>query len=186
MLNYKLHLPLLISLLANTVHADKPDLPSPPAGFEWQWCEDVSVGILHPNQWHFKTQNQNATRGYFITKEPIDDSGEFSTGLSLNVIPNVGKKQGGLASDFARSFVRAAIQDKDSILQIIPPRSAGPAKTFGCRIKTDGTVMHYFLIADDNRDVLYLFMYESPEQEWTSAWNIGQTILQKLYVDFPE
>ncbi len=183
MLRYILHLPILISLVATTVHADEPDLPSPPTGFEWQWCEDVHVGILKPEQWHYK---RIETRGYFITQQKIENASEISTGLSLYVIPSVGKKRGGLASDFAKSYVRAWIQDKDSVLQIIPPGNAGPAKTFGCRIKTDGSVFHYFLIADDSRDILYLFMYASPEKEWEMAWKTGETILRKLYIDFPE
>ena len=72
------------------------------------------------------------------------------------------------------------------MLRIIPPAEAGPAKVFGCRIRKEGSVIHYFLIADDTRDVLYLFMFESPEAEWESEWNTGETMLQKLYVDFPD
>lgn len=186
MFRLTLHLSMLFSFLATTAYADKADLPSPPKGFEWQWCEDVSVGILKPQQWHFKTNMKNRTRGYFITKEKIEEAGEFSTGLSLNVIPSVGLKRGGLASDFAKAYVRTAIQDEESVLKIIPPKDVGPVKTFGCRIKKAGSVVHYFLIADDSRDILYLFMFESPEKEWNTAWKIGETILQKLYIDFPE
>ncbi len=105
---------------------------------------------------------------------------------SKPVYPDVGRKKGGLASDFAIAFVRQAIQNKDSVLTVIPPKSVGPAKTFGCRIKKDGSVVHYFLIADDSSDKLYLFMYESPEKEWDAAWKTGEQILKKLYIDFPE
>lgn len=181
-----LQLSTLFYLVAAAAYADKADLPSPPEGFEWQWCEDVSIGILKPQGWHFSSNRKNATRGYFVTKEKIEEAGEFSTGLSLNVIPGIGQKRHGLASDFAKAYVRTAIQDKGSVLKIIPPKNAGPAKTFGCRIKKDGSVIHYFLIADDARDIVYLFMYESPEKEWNTAWKTGETIFKKLYIDFPE
>lgn len=184
--NHRVCLLLLFAFLPSSVRAGKPDLPSPPAGFDWQWCDEVRVGILKPQQWHFLSQSKNETRGYFITKEKFHGTGKFDTGLSLNVIPNVGKKQGGEASNFAKSFIREAIQDKQSVLQVIPPGEVGPAKTFGCRIRRHGSIVHYFLITDDSQDILYLFMFESPESEWESAWKIGETMLQKLYVDFPD
>lgn len=186
MLNLRICLLFFFAFLTTAVRADEPDLPSPPDGFDWQWCDEVRVGILKPQQWHFLSQSKGETRGYFITKEKILGAGEFRTGLTLNVIPNVGKKRGKVASDFAKSYIREAIRDKQSVLRIIPPAEAGPAKVFGCRIRKEGSVIHYFLIADDTRDVLYLFMFESPEAEWESEWNAGETMLQKLYVDFPD
>ncbi|KAA1257250.1 hypothetical protein LF1_53990 [Rubripirellula obstinata] len=186
MLNCKTWIPIIVSLVATVAHAEKPNLPSPPTGFEWQWCEDVSVGILKPHQWHYKTARKNATRGYFITQENIEDTGGFNTGLSLNVIPGVGMKRGGTASEFAKLFIQEATKEKESVLLVIPPNQAGPAQTFGCRIKKDGSVIHNFLIADDANDVVYMFIYESPEQDWEEAWSKGQTMLRKLYIDLPE
>ncbi len=191
-MKYLYQLSIIVLLSASTGYADDPpELPSPPAGFEWQWCDEVKVGILKPKQWHYKSRHKNATRGYFISKEKIDDTGKFDTGkfdtgLTLNVIPGAGKKLGGLASDFAQGFVRTATRDKQSVLQTMPPRTAGPAKTVGCRIKKSGSVIHYFLIADDSRDLVYMFIFESPEQDWDMAWKTGETILGQLQIDFPE
>lgn len=183
--NYSYCLLILLSLSITTAHAEEPDLPTPPAGFAWQWCEGVDVGILMPDQWHFKSHREDTTLGYFITQENIDKTGQFNTGLSLNVFPNVGQKNDALASDVAISYVRAAIQDKDSVLQIIQPSTVGTAKTFGCRIKKNGAIVHYFLVADDSRDVLYLFLFESLEDEWNEAWKTGEILLQNLYIAFP-
>lgn len=177
---------LICTMPSVRVLADTPKLPSPPDGFDWQWCDDVRVGLLRPNKWHFKTEKKGETLAYFVTKEKIDGNKGFSTGLTLNVIPHVGKKNGGSASDYARRFVREAIQDKKTVLEVLPPKKAGPANTFGCRIKKDGSTTHYFLIADDRQDKLYLFFFESPSEEWDSAWKTGDQILKKLMVDFPE
>jgi hypothetical protein len=89
--------------------------------------------------------------------------------LSLNVIPEVGKKQGGKASEYAVKFVRESIKDRKSVLQVIRLRKAGPAMTVGCRIKRDGAIIHYFLIADDAQDKLFLFYFESPEEDWEAS-----------------
>ena len=192
----------------STALAEAPKLPDPPKGFAWQWCDDVSVGMLRPTGWHFKEEKKNATHAYFITKERItidstkkedakdstktEDTKDkvvdygFDTGLTLNVIPNVGKKTGGRASDFAIKFVREAIRDRRSVLMVIPPRDIGPAMTHGCRIKREGAIVHYFLIADDAQDKLYLFMFESPEKQWSNSWMTGEVILKKFYIDFPD
>ena len=106
--------------------------------------------------------------------------------MSLNVIPEVGKKQGGKASEYAVKFVRESIKDRKSVLQVIRLRKAGPAMTVGCRIKRDGAIIHYFLIADDAQDKLFLFYFESPEEDWEASWKIGETLLKKLVIDFPE
>ncbi len=87
---------IVITAFAAHAIAEKPKLPEPPDGFTWQWCEDVHAAFLRPKEWHFKHSKKNETHGYFITKEKIkDDDGEFTTGLTVNVIPGVGKKSGG-------------------------------------------------------------------------------------------
>lgn len=185
-------------LVTSTALAEAPKLPEPPKGFTWQWCDDVSVGLLRPTGWHFKEHKKNETRAYFITEERIEidstkenandkaDKYGFDTGLTLNVIPNVGKKTGGRASDYAIKFVRGATRDRRTVLMVIPPRDIGPAMTHGCRIKKDGAIVHYFLIADDAQDKLYVFMFESLEKHWPEAWMTGEAILKKFYIDFPD
>lgn len=179
-------LTIALVMMASVANAEKPKLPAPPDGFEWQWCDEVRVGLLKPDGWHYHTHNKGATLGYFITKESIAEKGEFATGLTLNVIPDVGKKTGGQASDVAKSIVGRAIRDRESVLTVIPPGNAGPTQTFGCRVKRNGSIMHYFLIADNGADKLYLFYFESPEKEWDAAWKTGEQLLKKLVIDLPE
>lgn len=174
------------SAFADDDKSDAPKLPKPPKGFEWKWCKEVKVGLLKPEGWHFKEQKKNETRGYFISKEEIKKGGEFKTGLSLNVIPGIRKKQGLKPSEYAAKFVREILKTRTTILQVIRPGKAGPVTTAGCRIKRDGSIIHYFLIADDAGDRLFLFSFESPEEDWKASWKTGETLLQKLVIDFPE
>jgi hypothetical protein len=179
-------LAVLLTLATTALIAEQPELPTPPDGFDWQWCEDVKVGLLKPKGWHFQSEKKNDTRAYFITKEKIDPKTGFETGLSLNVIPGVGKKSGGSTSGYAIQFVRQAIRDRETVLEVFDPDKIGPARTVGCRIKKDGSVIHYFLVADNDRDMLYLFSFESPDKQWEIAWKTGEQMFKQLMIDFPE
>lgn len=174
---------LLIACAANAVAA-QPDLPAPPEGFSWHWNEEIRGAFLKPNGWHVKEEKRNETLALFLTKEDIATEGSFTTGFSVNVVPGVGKKSGGKASDYGRSFVREAIQDKENVLVVLPPVDRGRLKTFGCRIKKDNTIIHYFLIADDETDRLYITFFESPAAEFETAWKKGEVILKKLFFQF--
>ena len=119
-------------LAATTARSEQPKLPPPPDGFDWQWCDEVRVGLLRPNQWHFKQGTKGDTKGYFLTKEKIDPAQGnegFETGLTMNVISDIRRKSGEDPSDYAIRFVREAVRDKDNVLQILPPGDAGHAKT---------------------------------------------------------
>ena len=82
--------------------------------------------------------------------------------------------------------MREILKSRTEVLQVIRPRTAGPATTVGCRVKRDDSIIHYFLIADDAGDRLFLFSFESPEEDWKTSWKTGETMLQKLLIDFPE
>ncbi len=158
-------LALIVTLgIAASVDAAEPKLPKPPDGFQWQWCKEIRAAFLLPKAWHFKYEKRGETHGYFITREEIKGAkGKFNTGLSVNVIPGISKKT----------------KDK-------PPKSRGRLKTFGCRVKKDGSVVHSLLIANDEDDKLYLVLFESPEKEWKDDWKTGDTIMKKLYFEFPK
>ena len=59
----------------------------------------------------------------------------------------------------------------------------GPFKGYGCLYKSNGSMMHNLLIANDKTGSMYLIIFEAPEKEWEDAWKIGEPILKKLYID---
>lgn len=179
-------LAIACSLLATTASGEQPELPAPPNGFEWQWCDEVRVGILKPAGWHFKRDTKNDTEAYFITKEKIEPEKGFFTGLILNVLSGVGKKTKGRASSYAKKFIREAMRDKEFVVKEIPQATLGPAKTIGCRITKDDSTVHYFLVSDDRYDKLYLFFFEAPSDAWEAEWKIGDENMKKLLIEFPE
>jgi hypothetical protein len=176
---------VFLSLTAALSGAEQPDLPAPPDGFQWKWCDKVGVGLPQPTGWFFKSQSENGTDAFFVTKEDIETEGEFQTGLSLNVISRASRSGIPTASEYALRLASRGIEDKASVLDVIPLSDIGHAKTVSYRIKARGSVIHHFLIADDG-DRVFIFIYESPQSEWDEAWKIGEQMLTNLPIDFPE
>lgn len=123
----------------------------------------------------------DGTQAYFITKGKFNPQEAFLTGLTVNVFSGAGKKHGGTASDQAAAFVREETREKASVILEIPAASVGPAKSIGCRLTKLGSIVHYFLIADDHADRLYLFI-EAPKEEWEAEWKVGNEILKRLQI----
>ena len=108
--------------------AEAVDVPQPPAGFTWQEVPELKAAFLRPNGWFFKREEQKGTLAYFITKENIEKTGQFQTGLTINV--------------FHLKKDPAVERGKDMIDQISTTkhgekwsRDFGPFREFGCRAK---------------------------------------------------
>jgi len=169
---------LFLLLAATIVFAI--DLPKAPPGFTWQEIPELKAGLLKPDGWHFKREAKEGTLAYFITKEDIDQKGGFQTGLSVNVF-HLKKDQ---SVQRARDLIEQLAAKKH--VQVWS-RDVGTLKEFGCRIKnTDasGTIIsHNLTVANPKTNILYLFIYESPETEWEVAWKAGETIMNMLALD---
>jgi hypothetical protein len=176
----------LAHIFSHTVFAEAPELPSPPMGFEWKWCEEMHAAFLRPATWHVKQVTKEGTVGLFISKDDIDKNGEFKTGLTVNFVADIRKKTGAKPSAYAAATQKLAIKDQEKVMLVIPPVDGGRIKTVGFRLKKDDTITHSWYVADDGTDSLYVVFFESPADEWDSAWKTGEVIMKKLYFQFPE
>src|SRR5580693_4315591 len=104
------------------------DVPPPPPGFTWQEIPELKAAFLRPEGWFFKREEGKGTLAYFITKESIENGGEFQTGLTVNVFRH--KKDN--AVDTAKLYIdRVAAKyhaEKWS-------KEVGPFEEFGCLFK---------------------------------------------------
>ena len=64
--------------------------------------------FLRPTGWHFKKSKRGDTLGFFITKENITKTGQFTTGLTINVISDIPKKKCMSPYEFAHQFREGA------------------------------------------------------------------------------
>jgi len=145
------------------------DLPAPPPGFTWQEIPELKAALLRPGGWFFKKEEQKGTLAYFITKEDISETGEFQTGLTVNVFHL--KKDS--AVDRGQNLIEqiAATKHGEKF-----SREVGPFKEYGCLYKdTDATgtsVVHTLAVANPKTNTLYLFIFESPQASWDEAWKL--------------
>jgi hypothetical protein len=172
---------LLAFLTAVLAHsATAIDLSIPPLGFTWQEIPELKAAFLRPQGWFFKRVEGKGALAYFITKESIEDSGQFQTGLTVNVFQH--KKDS--AVDTAKLYIDRAAA-KYHVEQW--SKEVGPFQEFGCLFKdTDSTgtaVSQVLMVANPKTNTLYLFIFESPESDWDSAWKIGKQIMDTLAID---
>ena len=180
---------ILIFLLAasciSTARADDAVMPPPPKGYTWAKCPEIKGAFLRPTGWHFKKGKRGDTLGIFITKEKIDRKGQFTTGLSINVIPGIPKKKSMTPYKFARQFRESA--RKSSTFTKEWDKDLGPFKSVGFvydkKDKAGSYTVHNLLIANNKTGTLYLVMFEGPSAEWPETWKTGEPMLQYLYID---
>jgi hypothetical protein len=171
-------LALFVTLSVQTIVAI--DVPPPPPGFTWQEIPELKAAFLKPNGWFFKREEQRGTLAYFITKEDIDKSGQFQTGLTVNVFHL--KKDPAVERGKYMIDQLAATKHGEKW-----SRDFGPFREFGCLTKdtdSSGTiVMQTLTVANPKTNALYLFIFESPEPEWDAAWKTGKQIMDMLAID---
>ena len=163
------------------------DLPQPPSGYSWARCDEINGAFLRPEGWHFKKQRENDIWGYFITKENIDIEGKFSTGLTVNVIPNIPQKTGYSPSQYAEAYIKEGSSKKE-VIRNLWSNSNGPFKSFGVALrnpasKTGAYITHHLAIGNDTTGTLFIIIFEGPEDTWESAWKIGEPMLKQFLID---
>jgi ankyrin repeat protein len=148
--------------------------------------------LLKPDGWFFKEEQVvSDTDAYFISKEEIDKSGSFSTGLSLNVVYNIDKKTKLLPSQYAQVTFSKLKNVADEVLfsskrtQVTSKPPYVSAILFWLRIKStkpskEVVVSHYFYVANDQTKTLWMFIFESPAEEWDEAWKTGKIMMGNL------
>jgi hypothetical protein len=170
---------LLLCVLAASVFAQPLfaiDLPVPPAGFTWQQIPELKAALLKPDGWFFKQEEKNGTIAYFITKESIEQGGDFSTGLTVNVFRGLKESAVGHGETLIEQIASQMHGEKWA-------RTVGPFQEFGCDAKDSESVLRYLAIANPKTNTLYLFIFESPVPDWDAAWKLGKQIMDNLAID---
>ena len=167
-------------LLAVSVLAEDP--PPAPKGYAWKRIESVKASFLVPEGWHFKEEMKDGTRAFFITKEDIDKSGSFETGLSVNV--QTLKKDP--AQERAAAFV-GEIATSHEVLDAWGTET-GVMKGYACRVRRVSPehpplIIDVLAIGNSRTNTLYLIFFESPEATWAAAWKQGEPILTSFLLD---
>lgn len=162
------------------------ELPTPPKGYSWVQAKETKSAYLKPDGWYFRKERKGSTWAYFISKENIDKTGRFYTGVTVNIIPNIPKTKGKRPSEFSREFIQQAMK-KGNITNSWKNAQA-IFKIFGYRTenkddKNGAYLTHNLLFANDTTGTLYFIVFEAPTTSWGSDWGIAETILNFLAID---
>lgn len=179
---------LLIFVLPAAAQKYDTKLPAPPTGFTWQALPESKAAMLLPEGWYYKAEAQKGSTTHYLTQQEIGESGEFQTGLSLQVVRKVAAKTKRPAPDYAEflmlrtGFGRGQQQlEKASSVE-------GPFHKWAVRFRdappdTDARIVYQMALANAKTDTLYLLTFESPEKDWTEAWKLGAVMVRELVLD---
>ena len=164
------------------------EFPPAPNGYEWILCGDNKMGLLKPKGWFHRKKKKGDTETHAVSIEDSRKTGIFETGLTLNIVKHVDRKTGAPASEYAKKFIDKTCEVKTVLLDIFSKPSAGPFKSYGCRVRSQKEgdipiVIHYFILANDKKGTLFLYQFEAPESSWNEAWKTGEVLMQKILVD---
>lgn len=174
-----------LCITAGDIFAQTPALPPPPPGYVWAECPEIKGAFLKPKDWHFKSSKKGDTRGFFITKEALGTNSQFTTGMTVNVVPNIPKKKDMSPYDFALRYREAARSTVTFAKEW--NKNLGPFKSVGfvySKDDKDGAfTVHTLLIANNKTGTLYMVLFEGPAAQWTEIWKTAEPMLQYLLID---
>ncbi len=174
-------------LIACPVYALETSLPPAPEGYSWTVFEETKSAFLKPNGWFVKKMQKGETWGYFITKEDIEKSGKFITGLSVNIVPNIPKKKGMSPVQYANEYIQTAARSKE-VRKEPWATEMGPFKAFGVVLlnkdpKQGDFITHNLAIGNEATGTFYTIIYEGPASSWDATWKVGEPMLQRFLID---
>lgn len=164
-----------------SLESDNQKASSIPEGFKQQYISDLNINVLIPDGWFYKYVIKNGTKAFFITKEDIDATGRFSTGLTVNIKYDVEN-----VDETAKSFISSMV-NKNTTTKVLGKgikviNKANTKNIYGVLVEASLPVakndpnpspektLSYFSIADTQTKTLYLMIFESPRKDWDTEW----------------
>ncbi|MBH8559120.1 hypothetical protein [Hymenobacter negativus] len=163
-------------------------LTAPPAGFSWQPLPQSKAAALLPAGWYYKAEGEKSVPTYYLTQEEVGETGEYQTGLSLQVVRKAKAKTRHAAPEYAellmmrtgfgpgqRQLEKTATTEGSWHKRTVRYRDAPP--------DAEPRVVYQMALANAKTDTLYLLTFESPEKDWAEAWKLGEVMVRELVLD---
>lgn len=184
-MRYKL---LIISLLAaclvnckSTTESNNDvrevSLPEAPVGYVWYEAKNGAGTFLQPHGWHLKEEVKEGVSALFISKENIETTGRYLTGLSINKIESFSKTQNSQPNSYAKQFVSEIKQSGEVIKQTVVKGNFPDMNIVRVNLNEKNAIVHYISIGDDKKDIFYLISFEAPEQDWSTEFETAKPML---------
>ncbi len=181
---------LALLLLALPAAAQRYNVPlaAAPAGFLWQALPQRKAAALLPVGWYYQAAGVPDSPTYYLTQEPVGESGGFQTGLSLQVVRKTTARTRHPAPEYAELLMlRTGFGRGQQVLEkaasvegawhkwTVRYRDAPP--------DAEPRIVYQMALANAKTDTLYLLTFESPEKDWPDAWALGETMVRELVLD---
>jgi hypothetical protein len=160
---------------------DCPNLPVAPEGFEWKFQPESAFAVPAPQDWNFLSEQNGATRGYYISVEDINTDGGFKTGLTILAIRNNNRKAAQSARELPAEILRAAGVERSTVE--VTERTEGDLVLYEFEYQLsipEDTTIYNRVVANSANNILYLIIFESPTVQWEEAWEIGRAMIDQM------
>ena len=181
---------LMLLLLALPAAAQQYDgrLAAPPVGFAWQPLPETKAALLLPVGWHYQAEGTKAAPVYYLTQEPMGESGEFRTGLSLQVVRKATTRTRHPAAEYAQLLMLRTGFGPGRQRLADTAAAVGPWHRWAVRYReatpdAEPRMVYQMAVANAKTDTLYLLSFESPEQDWPAAWALGRLMVREWVLD---
>ena len=178
-LSFMVLLGLLAASQPSTAQRYNVPLAAPPAGFAWQPLPDGKAAALLPAGWYYRAEGQKGAPTYYLTQEQIGESGEFQTGLSLQVVRKAAAHTKHPAAEYAELLMLRTGFGRGQ--QVLEKAAAAEGNWHKWTVRyrdappdADPRIVYQLALANAKTDTLYLLTFESPEKDWAAAWPLGR------------
>ena len=169
----------------------RKQLPPAPEGFDWLVYKNCA--LLCPAGWNQKIRPEdpakNLTGSFALSPAVFSENKYFDHGFTVQIHTDVKKRFGAEASPSLQGFIQpvAAKVKKEDLLLFKEGTAAGGATRILRYIDAPPgltpLVIHRYFVADDAKDVIYVFTYESPQATWDENWKTyGTPIVARLSI----
>ena len=163
-------------------------LTAPPVGFAWQPLPAAKAAVLLPAGWHYRAEGPNAAPTYYLTQEVIGESGEFATGLSLQVVRKARLHTRHPAPEYAellllRTGFGPGRQRLDQASAVEGAWHRWSVRYREAPPDAEARIVYQLALANAKTDTLYLLTFESPEKYWPAAWALGEVMVREWVLD---
>ena len=176
-----------------------------PEGYEKIWFEDIGATALKPEDWFYMVERGGTEPAHHLTRESIEAgnaASQYQTGLQLLVVRRVSRRMLTLPSSKAETFMapvagftpldeasvethRPFVTFKRSFVgdagQLQSAEARGMMRAGGFEPRP--IVTSFAVTANDIRDVLYVALFESPENEWHKYQPVAELMLSSIVYD---
>jgi len=163
----------------STAPDTQADSAATPDGYHWYSARNGVGTFLVPDGWHTREETQKGTSALFISRENIDQSGQYNVGMTVNRVPNFSQTTSVPATEYAESFIKQLMVKHDVLMSNINSQGVEPRYVARVRLtKEPATIVHYITVGRAATDELFLIYFEAPESEWEDAFETAQPMLE--------